>query len=117
MSPDIVAVPIAEVGKLIASATDERYRVAVLLASEAGLRIGEIRGLQWGDLKHGQLTVRRAIDQFGNVTTPKHDKGRSVPLSPALAAASWTRPSGRRLGNGWATSPPKRTTRSRWFDT
>jgi integrase len=87
MSPDIVAVPIAEVGKLIASATDERYRVAVLLASEAGLRIGEIRGLQWGDLKHGQLTVRRAIDQFGNVTTPKHDKRRSVPLSPALAAA------------------------------
>lgn len=87
MSPDIVAVPIADVGKLIAAATDERYQVAVLLASEAGLRIGEIRGLQWVDIKHGQLTVRRAIDQFGNVTTPKHDKRRSVPLSPALLAA------------------------------
>jgi integrase len=59
----------------------------VLLASEAGLRIGEIRGLQHTDVRDGQLTVRRAIDQHGNVTTPKHDKRRSVPLSPALAAA------------------------------
>lgn len=87
MSPDIVAVPIAEVGKLTAAATDHRYRVAVLLASEAGLRIGEIRGLQHTDVRDGQLTVRRAIDQFGNVTTPKHDKRRTVPLSPALLAA------------------------------
>lgn len=87
MSPDVVAVPIAEVAKLIAAATDHRYRVAVLLASEAGLRIGEIRGLQHTDVRDGQLTVRRAIDQHGNVTAPKHDKRRSVPLSPALAAA------------------------------
>jgi integrase len=71
MSPDIVAVPIAEVGKLIASATDERYQVAVLLASEAGLRIGEIRGLQWVDIKHGQLAVRRAI---GSVRQRDHAK-------------------------------------------
>lgn len=87
MSPDIVAVPAGDVVKLIAASTDDRLRVAVLLASEAGLRIGEIRGLQHGDVKGGQLTVRRAIDQRGNVTTPKHDKRRSVPLSPALAAA------------------------------
>jgi integrase len=92
MSPDIVAVPIAEVAKLIAAATDARYRVAVLLASEAGLRIGEIRGLQHTDVRDGQLTVRRAIDQFGNVTTPKHDKRRAVPLSPALLAALPTLP-------------------------
>jgi integrase len=49
----------------ISEATDERYQAAVLQASEAGLRFGEIRGLQWGDIKHGQLTVRRAVDQFG----------------------------------------------------
>ena len=86
MSPDIVAVPAGDVAKLIAASTDDRLRVAVLLATEAGLRIGEIRGLQHGDVKAGQLTVRRAIDQGGNVTTPKHDKRRAVPLSPALAA-------------------------------
>ena len=87
MSPDIVAVPAPDVDKLSAAATDHRYRVAVLLASEAGLRVGEIRGLQWGDVKDGQLTIRRSIDQRGNVTTPKHDKKRSVPVSPRLEAA------------------------------
>ena len=87
MSPEIVAVPSADTAKLIAAASDERYRVAVLLASEAGLRIGEIRGLQHTDVRDGQLTVRRAIDRMGNLTTPKHDKRRSVPLSPALVKA------------------------------
>ncbi len=87
MSPDIVAVPAQDVARLLAACTTQWFRTAVLLATEAGLRIGEIRGLQWTDIKGGQLTVRRAIDQAENVTTPKHDKRRSVPLSPALEAA------------------------------
>lgn len=87
MSPDIVAVPAQDVARLLAACTTQWFRTAVLLATEAGLRIGEIRGLQWTDIKAGQLTVRRAIDQAENVTTPKHDKRRSVPLSPALETA------------------------------
>ncbi len=88
-SAEIVAVRAADVARLVAAAKDDRYRVAVLLASEAGLRIGEIRGLQWGDVdaEAGQLTVRRAIDTRGNVTSPKHDKRRTVPLSEALVEA------------------------------
>jgi integrase len=81
MAAEIIAVPIADVGKLLAAVTDARYRVAVLLASEAGLRIGEIRGLQWTDIKGGRLTVRRAVDPRNNIGTPKHDKSRSVRLS------------------------------------
>jgi integrase len=87
MSAEIVAVPRGDVAKLIAACTDDRYRVAILLASEAGLRVGEIRGLQHGDVKNGQITIRRAVDQHNNVGTPKHDKRRTVPLSPALASA------------------------------
>jgi integrase len=87
MAAEIIAVPIADVRKLLAAATDDRYRVAVLLASEARLRIGEIRGLQWTDIKGGRLTVRRAVDPHNNVGTPKHDKSRSVRLSLALDAA------------------------------
>jgi hypothetical protein len=34
MAAEIMAVPIADVGKLLAAATDDRYRVAVLLASD-----------------------------------------------------------------------------------
>ncbi len=84
---EIISVPIADVAKLIAATADDRYRAAILLASEAGLRIGEIRGLQHTDVRDGCLTVRRAVDALGNVGTPKHDKVRSVPLSPALASA------------------------------
>lgn len=81
----IIAVTSEDVQRLVLAATDERYRVAVLLAAEAGLRIGEILGLQWGDLQGGELRVRRAVDSLGNVGLPKHDKTREVPLSPALA--------------------------------
>lgn len=81
----IVAVPSGDVQKLVNAATDDRYRVAVLLAAEAGLRIGEILGLQWGDIDARELRVRRAVDTGGNVGLPKHDKTREVPLSSALA--------------------------------
>ncbi|MDQ3299243.1 MAG: site-specific integrase [Myxococcota bacterium] len=82
----IVAVTRDDVAKLLAAATDDRYRTAILLASEAGLRIGEVLGLQWGDIKAGELKVRRAVDSDGNVGLPKHDKTRDVPLSPALVS-------------------------------
>ncbi len=84
---EITAVPADDVAKLIAACTDDRYKVAVLLASEAGLRIGEIRGVQWTDIKDGRITIRRAVDQRNNVGTPKHDKTRTVKLSGALVSA------------------------------
>ncbi len=56
---------------------DDRYRAVILLASEAGLSAGEIRGLQFSDVKAGQLTVRRALDKRTNeVVAPKHNKAR-----------------------------------------
>lgn len=88
MAGEIEAVPMDDVEKLLKAAEDDRYRVAVLLAVEAGLRTGEIRGLQWGDLKGGLLTVRRSIDKdSAAVIAPKHNKGRVIPLSSRLAAA------------------------------
>mgnify|MGYP000272674989 CR=1 FL=1 len=90
MRAEMAAVPTADVAKLLKAAGDDRFQVAILLASEAGFRIGEIRGLQWGDIDHGrlQLTIRRAVDaEHGAVTSPKHGKTRQVPLSGALAAA------------------------------
>ena len=88
MAGELSAVAVADVEKLLAAATDDRYRVVVLLASEAGLRAGEIRGLRWTDLKDGQITVRRALDNGTNeVIAPKHNRTRTVPLSPRLVAA------------------------------
>jgi integrase len=86
LTAEIRCVDPAEVEKLLAASDDVRYRVVVLLAAEAGLRVGEIRGLQWTDIKAGQLTVRRALDKLTNESiAPKHNKTRTVPLSPRLA--------------------------------
>ncbi|MBX3159614.1 MAG: site-specific integrase [Deltaproteobacteria bacterium] len=87
MSPEIVAVPYGDVTKLVDAARDDRYRAAILLAAEAGLRIGEIRGLHWTDVVDGWITIRRSVDQRNNEGSPKHDKRRKVPVSPRLAAA------------------------------
>ena len=90
MVGEIHAVDPADVEKLLHpdAIEDARYRAVILLASEAGLRVGEIRGLQWTDITDGQLTVRRALDkQTNEAVPPKHNKARKVPLSPRLAAA------------------------------
>jgi integrase len=87
MSAEVIAVPFDDVRKLLTACTDDRYIVAIRLAAEAGLRIGEVRGLQWGDVRDGWITIRRSVDTRNNVTAPKHNKSRKVPLSPALAAA------------------------------
>jgi integrase len=86
MSAEIHAVDPADVERLLVACKDDRYRAAILLAAEAGLRAGEIRGLQWTDMKDGQLTVRRALDaQSNEVLSPKHGKVRTIPMSPRVA--------------------------------
>lgn len=70
-----------DVERLVA-ASDALYKVVVLLAVEAGLRVGELRGAQWTDMVGGEITIRRAIAVDGNVGPPKHNKVRRVPLSP-----------------------------------
>ena len=67
-----------------------RNDVALSLALFAGLRRGEICGLQWGDvdLQHGVLHIRRQrqrVDGQLIVKTPKSAAGcRDVPISPEL---------------------------------
>ena len=87
MTGEMSAVPMDDVERMLAVA-GPRDRAVVLLAAEAGLRAGEIRGLQWGDVAGGQLTVRRALDNETNeVIAPKHNQGRTVPMSPRIAEA------------------------------
>ena len=47
-------------------------RLALALCTDAGLRAGEVRGLEWQDvdLKAGSLTVRQTI-YHGQKDTPK----------------------------------------------
>lgn len=62
--------------------------LTVLLAGEAGLRCGEMSGLEWSDtdLKLGLLTVARSIWR-GYEGPPKSGRSRTIPLAPRLAEA------------------------------
>jgi len=62
--------------------------LVVLLGGDAGMRCGEIIGLEWGDvdLVKRQLCVRQS-DWNGQLGTPKSGRLRYVPLTKRLTAA------------------------------
>lgn len=76
----------AEAAALIAVAPD-KWRAMVVVALRAGLRIGELRGLQWGDVDFGRdvLVVRRTDPGRSDMAagTPKGGAERTIALSPA----------------------------------
>ena len=73
---------------LRAPESDPRIRAAVFLASLAGLRRGEIRGLRWGDIdaKKGLVYIRHNAVDFEDDKDPKTGSARTVPLHEAAAA-------------------------------
>jgi integrase len=88
--PSIEFFDFDEFEALVAAAEtiDPRTHLAVLLGGEAGLRSGEIRALEWSsiDFRRQTLTVERN-EWYGQVTLPKHDKIRTVPMTKRLARA------------------------------
>jgi integrase len=67
-----------------------RDRLAVLLGLDAGLRMGEVGGLQWGDIDGDRLHVQRA-NHHGVIGTTKASKDRWLPMNDRLqsAVAAW----------------------------
>jgi integrase len=88
--PEVVCWDFAEWRRLLETGGREGQGllVAILLAGDAGLRLGEVLGLRWEDvdLIAGRLTVARQIRK-GVEGTPKGGRRRSVPISGALATA------------------------------
>jgi integrase len=64
------------------------WYVAACLAGDAGLRIGEIRALDWKDIDFvgGTITVARQMG-LGIIGTPKGRTRRTVPITPFLRDA------------------------------
>ncbi len=93
--PEIETLEIDEFGRLVVAARTEghAWQVAVLLAGEAGLRIGEILALEWRhiDLIAGTITIEQQIRR-GKLGPPKGGKVRKVPASPRLLLALRTGP-------------------------
>jgi integrase len=67
--------------KLLAVLEDP-YRAMAEVALYSGLRISEIRGLQWGDVGQHTLTVRRRMSIRGDVDITKNGKERIFDVRP-----------------------------------
>jgi integrase len=85
--PEIVYWEFEEYGRLVDAAreTGAAWRAAVLLAGEAGLRLGELLALRWEHIDSiaGRITVARQVRQ-GQEGTPKGRTRRSIPMTHAL---------------------------------
>jgi integrase len=82
-----------EVARLIAApVSDPRYRLAVLLGALCGMRMGEVRGLEWGDIEDGLIRIRHNWQNMEGLKNPKCKGGavrenpRTVPLPSSVAA-------------------------------
>jgi integrase len=71
-----------------ANAQHPETLASILLAGDAGLRQGEIRALQWGDLdlEAGRIFVQRN-DYRGHIGSPKGGRMRRLPMTERLRAA------------------------------
>jgi integrase len=90
----------ATIAALVSAGSSERIRAALGLAGYAGLRLGELRALTWGDVDFdaGTISVRRAALPDGTMKAPKTEAGeRTLPLLPAL----------RRLLVAWKLRSPR----------
>jgi integrase len=78
----------SEVSRLIhAPTTDIRGRLAALLGALCGLRLGEVRGLLWGDIGDGVITVRHNYIDEDGLKSPKCDSTGIVPVPESVRAA------------------------------
>jgi integrase len=75
-----------EVRRILQAAPD-RWRPLLVVATFAGLRASELRGLRWADvdLKKGELHVRQRADRYLAIGKPKSRASeRTIPLGPLV---------------------------------
>jgi integrase len=63
---------------------DYRSRLMMLLGGYCGLRRGEMRGLKWGDIANGIITIQHNYQNKEGLKKPKYDSVRKVPITTAI---------------------------------
>jgi integrase len=93
----------AELSVLLAELPPE-WRLPFELLAHTGLRISELIGLRWQDVRFGErphLAVRwQDVQGAGLAALKSADSRRDVPLSPGMAARLWELGGDRRYGPG-----------------
>jgi integrase len=78
-----------ELNKLIATPVQDPFsRLAVLLAARCGMRRGEVRGLKWGDIKDGIITIQNNYVNEDGLKSPKIKGGTLVKNSSPVPLPS-----------------------------
>ena len=111
VTPKLVSLTREEAARFLAAARTHFPRAypLFLCALRTGLRLGELLGLQWGDVDfHGRfLEVRRNL-VAGRLTTPKNRRSRRVDMSTQLTETLRTLRVARKaeaLRRGWGRVP------------
>ena len=76
-----------ELRRLLKAAGTDRWRATIALGGYAGLRLGEIRGLDWSDIDWGksEIHIRRSLSPAGEEIPTKTRAGvRKVEIRPVL---------------------------------
>ncbi|MDR1253001.1 MAG: hypothetical protein LBK62_12700, partial [Treponema sp.] len=77
-----------EVSRIIHSpVSDPRSRLAVLLGVLCGLRLGEVRGLLWGDIGDDVITICHNYQNEDGLKAPKWGSTGTVPIAASVRAA------------------------------
>lgn len=85
-SGDIEGYSPEEVHVLIRAAADERDAAVYATAAFTGLRMGELRALQWRDVDFPRSVIRvRASYAAGELSSPRSGRIRSVPMVDEVA--------------------------------
>lgn len=96
--------------KLLVTAAGDRLEALYVMAIGAGMRSGELLGLQWADidLKAGSLSVRRTLIELGGKQSygePKSASGkRAIRLPGVVVSALWAHKA-RMMAEGHAGNP------------
>lgn len=77
-------IPVATIRKITRAMKTPRDRAVVALLCYAGLRPGELRGLQWGDVSEDSIVVGRSLTDAGDVKRTKTHGVRVVPVRREL---------------------------------
>jgi integrase len=85
--PEKRALTQAQLSDLLSRIKKRKYYIITLIAAKCGLRIGEILGLTWGDIKNNFMNIhqqwkRKSDRSYGFGDLKSINSNRKVPVSP-----------------------------------